>query len=85
VEITTKDIVQRLGVRIKELRRKAGYSQESFADSVGLHRTAMGHLETGRHDHRLSTLIRVARGLHISLAELVEGIDGPQNKRHKSH
>jgi len=36
-----------LGERIRELRKKAGYSQEGFADAAGVHRTYMGTLERG--------------------------------------
>src|SRR5258708_505434 len=49
-----------LGERIKELRRLAGYSQESFADHVGIHRTYAGELERGEANVTLENLVRVA-------------------------
>jgi DNA-binding XRE family transcriptional regulator len=30
------------------MRTRAGYSQEGFADAIGVHRTYMGTLERGR-------------------------------------
>lgn len=45
-------------------------SQEALAEHLGMHRTFIGHLETGRKDFRLSTLIRVAEALDVELAEL---------------
>jgi transcriptional regulator with XRE-family HTH domain len=70
------DILRRLGQRIRELRVQRGFkSQEEFADYCGLHRTFVGHLETGRKDFRLSTLIRVAEILQVTLAQLFSDVE----------
>ena len=70
------DIQRRLGRRISELRRKKGFSsQESFADYLNTQRAFIGHLETGRKDFRLSTLIRIAEALNVSLSELFAGVE----------
>jgi len=69
------DILLRLGKRIRELRIERGFtSQEAFADYLGMHRTFMGHLETGRKDFRLTTLIRVAEALEVPLSELFSNL-----------
>lgn len=66
-----EQVLKRLGERIRELRLERGFkSQEKFADFCGMDRTFMGHLETGRRDFRLSTIIRVADALDIPIAEL---------------
>lgn len=71
------DILRLLGRRIRELRIQRGFtSQEAFADYVGVHRTFMGHLETGRKDFRLTTLIRVSTALGVSLSQLFSEVDG---------
>lgn len=47
-----------------------------------MHRTFIGHLETGRKDFRLSTLMRVADALDVELAELFrESGQRPAQKR----
>ena len=70
------DILHRLGRRIRELRIERGFSsQEAFADYVGVHRTFMGHLETGRKDFRLTTLIRVSEALGVTLSDLFSGME----------
>jgi transcriptional regulator with XRE-family HTH domain len=72
-----EDLFRRLGQRIRELRILRGFtSQEKFADYCGVHRTFMGHLETGRKDFRLTTIIRVSEALGISLSELFVGVGG---------
>jgi DNA-binding XRE family transcriptional regulator len=70
------DILRLLGQRIRQIRIERGYaSQEAFADYLGVHRTFMGHLETGRKDFRLTTLIRVANALGVTLSDLFSGLE----------
>lgn len=60
----------RFGRTVRALRAKAGYSQESFADATHIHRTSMGILERGEGNPRLDTIMKIARGLDMSLSEL---------------
>jgi len=64
-----------LGERIRELRRKAGYSQEGFADAAGVHRTYMGTLERGEANVSLSNMHKIARALGITLSELFKTVE----------
>jgi transcriptional regulator with XRE-family HTH domain len=64
-----------LGKRIRELRSKNGFSQESFADHCGLHRTYMGGIERGEHNLTIETLMTVAKGLAITMSDLLAGIE----------
>ena len=66
-----EQVIKRLGQRIRQLRLERGFkSQEKFAAYCGVDRTFMGHLETGRRDFRLSTIIRVADALDVPVADL---------------
>src|SRR5437763_1603197 len=75
------DMQRRLGHRIRELREKQGFkTQDQFSQFMGLHRTVIGFWETSRKDLRLSTLIRIADALGVTLSELFAGLesgDGP--------
>jgi transcriptional regulator with XRE-family HTH domain len=64
-----------LGSRIRELRLKKGFSQESFADHCGLHRTYMGGIERGERNLTMQTVMTVARGLGLTMSELFSGIE----------
>ncbi len=64
-----------LGKRIRELRRKRGFSQESFADHCRLHRTYMGGIERGEHNLTIQTALTIARGLGMTLSKLLSGIE----------
>ena len=64
-----------LGERIRELRKKAGYSQEGFADAAGVHRTYMGTLERGEANVSLSNLHKISKALGITLSELFKSVE----------
>ncbi len=64
-----------LGKRIRDLRRKKGFSQESFADHCGLHRTYMGGIERGEHNLTIQTALTISKGLGISVSKLLSGIE----------
>lgn len=70
------DFLKRLGQPIREIRIQRGLAlQEAFADYCKRHRTFLGHLETGRKDFRLTTIIRVADALGVALSELFAGVE----------
>lgn len=65
----------RFGRTVRALRAKAGHSQESFADAIHIHRTSMGTLERGRGNPTLETILKIARGLDLSLSELFMAVE----------
>lgn len=60
----------KLGQRIRELRKARQFSQESFADEVGLDRTYMGGVERGERNLGVINLIRIAKALNVEVGEL---------------
>jgi DNA-binding XRE family transcriptional regulator len=84
--VTVADLQTVVGKRIRELRTKRGFSQESFADECGLHRTYMGGIERGEHNLTLRTVLTIARTLGMTLAELLKEIEKqlePAGARHR--
>jgi transcriptional regulator with XRE-family HTH domain len=65
----------KFGRAVRKLREEAGYSQESFADAIGVHRTYMGTLERGRGNPTLDMIGRIARGVRVSLSALFEAVE----------
>ena len=63
------------GKRIRELRTLQGYSQEKFADKVGLHRTYMGSVERGEQNLSLVNIKKIAKALNLKLSELLKEVD----------
>jgi transcriptional regulator with XRE-family HTH domain len=70
-----EDLQHRLGQRIRRIRSKLGYTQESFADACGLHRNYMGAIERGEQNITIKTLQIIARGLDTSVSKLFAGLD----------
>jgi transcriptional regulator with XRE-family HTH domain len=64
------------GRRLRELRTKRGISQERLALAAGIHRTAVSKLELGTSDPRLSTILRLARGLNLPPEAFVKELAG---------
>lgn len=60
-----------LGTAIRRLRSGAGFSQEGFADVVGIHRTYMSRVERGLVNISLEYIERIARALGLRAGELL--------------
>lgn len=62
----------RLGLRVRFLRLKAGFSQEDLADACGLDRTYVGGIERGERNPSLKNIAKLASVLNVTLAKLFE-------------
>lgn len=60
-----------LGLAVRSLRAKKGYSQEGFAYAAGINRTYMGDIERGERNPSLKNLVRISNALGVPLSELV--------------
>ena len=68
------------GERIRELRTKAGWSQEKLGEECGLHRTYIGGIERGERNPSLLIIKKIADALGIPLGELFSYDEGPSRK-----
>jgi len=64
------------GRRLRALRAAQGVSQDDLARATDVHPTAVGRLERGSREPRLTTILRLARGLEVRPGELVDGLGG---------
>ena len=62
------------GERLKALRDTHGVSQDALARETDVHPTAIGRLERGSREPRLTTILRLARGLDVRPGELVDDL-----------
>lgn len=65
-------IQERLGAVLRNRREALEYSQESFADSIGMHRAYYSALERGQRNMTIRTLAKVADGLGTDIASLAK-------------
>ncbi len=63
-------ITEKIGNRIRELRKETGLSQEKFAAKIGMDRTYFASVELGKRNISIVNLEKIAEGLDISLSEL---------------
>lgn len=60
-----------LGLRVKQLRAEKEITQEELADRCDLFRTYMSRIESGLANPTLTALHTLARGLNVSIVELL--------------
>ena len=65
-------IQRRVTKRLKSLRTARGLTQEALAHKLGFSRAYLARLEMGRHDPPLSTLVKLAKALKVTVADLVQ-------------
>lgn len=66
------DIKKQLGQKIKDLRLRAGYSQEELAGKAGLHRTYMSDIERGERNVSVENIKKIADALSVDPSELLK-------------
>ena len=66
----TLNIKKQLGVKIKKLRQNKGYSQEQFAEAIGIATRTLCGIETGKNFLTADTLERIITTLQITPEEL---------------
>ena len=64
------DVRKRFGAVVRDRRKAQGYSQESFADACGLHRTYVGAIERGERNVSIDNIARIAETLGVRIADL---------------
>ncbi|MDP2139795.1 MAG: helix-turn-helix transcriptional regulator [Gammaproteobacteria bacterium] len=68
------NILKTFGTRVRELRKAAGYSQETFAQHCGLDRTYLSSLERGHRNVSLRNIERIALALDIQISILMRDL-----------
>ena len=71
---------QALGERVRARREALGLSQEALAHQTRVHWTFLGQVERGRRNLSLHNLLKLAAGLGVDPAELVQGLRPPDDK-----
>jgi transcriptional regulator with XRE-family HTH domain len=62
----------RIGSAIRTRREAQGYSQESYADKIRMHRTYYSAIERGELNITIDTLESVCKGLSVRMWEVMK-------------
>jgi transcriptional regulator with XRE-family HTH domain len=73
--VQREELQLRLGVRIRDLRQKRGWTQDVFADKSGFHRAQVGAFERGEMNLTLASLHLLAQTLGVRVIDLFRGIE----------
>jgi DNA-binding XRE family transcriptional regulator len=68
-------VPDRFARNLREQRLRSGLTQERLAYVCNLHRTEISLLERGEREPRLTTIVRLARGLDVAPAVLLDGVE----------
>lgn len=72
--MVTQDVQQRFGERLREVRKRAGFTKEGLAEAAGLDRSYCGSVERGERNVALRNIEALADALGITISELMEGV-----------
>jgi transcriptional regulator with XRE-family HTH domain len=65
------DLQRTVGRNLRAHRERRGYSQEAFAQLLGVHRTYLGGLERGERNLTLKSVERIAAALSVDPLDLL--------------
>jgi transcriptional regulator with XRE-family HTH domain len=72
--VSTVDIREQFGERIRALRQARGWTQVEMADFLAMDRSYLSEIETGKKDPSLTMLKTLATGLKITISKLTDGL-----------
>lgn len=65
------ELLINFGKKIRKERLKRGFSQEEFAEKVGVHRTYIGMIERGEKNITLTNIKKITDALDIKINQLL--------------
>jgi transcriptional regulator with XRE-family HTH domain len=66
---------QKLGKHIRSIRQRKKWTLEMLAERAGMHVTYLSSIERGHRNPTLNVLASLARGLAVSLSDLLVGVE----------
>jgi len=72
VEIDESKMKKLFGLRVREVRKRHGYSQEKLALACDLDRTYIGGIERGERNIGLLNIYRIAHALEVDAGSLLD-------------
>ncbi|MDP4099386.1 helix-turn-helix domain-containing protein [Paenibacillus sp. P96] len=75
------NLPERVGNRIRELRKAKGWTQEQLAEAAGLHYSYIGGVERGDRNISLETLEKIVTGLNVPAAEIFKFEEDTEYRR----
>ena len=68
------ELLAQLGLRIRKLRKRGGWTQVVLAERTGVDRSFLADVERGKRNISILNLYLLAKGLNVSLSRLLSGL-----------
>ena len=68
-----------MGVRIRQVRKAKGWSQDALAKKCGISMSFLGHIERGTRIMSLETFVSICEALDADADEILWGVAHPSN------
>ena len=69
----------RMGMRIRQIRKAKGWSQDELAKKCGISMSFLGHIERGTRIMSLETFVNICMALEADADELLWGVPHPSD------
>lgn len=69
------ELSERLGERVRALRKRKEWSLEALAERAGMHVTYLSSVERGHRNPTLNVLAALASALEVTLSALLDGME----------
>jgi len=69
--ISKQEVLIKFGIRVREIRKEQGLSQEDLAHKADLHRTYIGMIERAEKNITLINIEKIANALEVNIQELI--------------
>lgn len=63
-----KSLLEKLAKRIKELRKKNGFTQDELAFRANIERSTLGNIETAQNDVTLTKVNQIAKAFDLTIS-----------------
>lgn len=67
-----KSLLEKLTKRIKELRKKNGFTQDELAFRANIERSTLGNIETAQNDVTLTKVNQIAKAFDLTISDLLK-------------
>lgn len=78
------DIKKMIGIRIGELRKQKGLTQEKLAERMGVSPKYLSSIERGKENPTLTTIINLAQSMDVEIADIFTFLEVEDPGKRKS-
>ncbi len=70
--LSDKDLFELVGIRIRNIRKSQGMSQQILAYEVDMEKTNISRIEAGRTNVTIKNLYKIAQALGVTMKDIVD-------------